>query len=79
MIRGILVFGSAALADVAWAGWSMYAGDRRAFLAATWGVLIVLLGAVSVRAYVDNGWYLAPAAAGAWCGTFVMVRLIRGK
>ena len=74
MIRGILVFGSAALADVAWAGWSMYAGDRRAFLAATWGVLIVLLGAVSVRAYVDNALYLIPTAAGGWLGTYVTVR-----
>ena len=76
-MRWLAVFITAALADVAWASWTMHAGERRAAAAATWGVGIVLLGSVAVRAYVDSAWYLIPTCAGAWVGTYVTVRRSR--
>lgn len=73
-MRHVAVFLTAALADVAWASWTMHAAERRAAAAATWGVLIFLFGSVAVRAYVDDPIYLLPAAAGAWVGTYFTVR-----
>lgn len=72
--HAILVFGTACVADVFWARWSIESAKKHAGRAAFWGAWIVLIGVVNIDAYIDSRWYVIPAALGAALGTYVAVR-----
>jgi|GEM_PF-491851 hypothetical protein len=76
MERGIfvLVFLATLVSDILWALYIRRASSGHAFSAATFSLLIVLLGGFAVTEYVDNAAYLIPAALGAFIGTIITVR-----
>jgi uncharacterized protein YebE (UPF0316 family) len=52
--------------------------NEKALQASIWAVVVYLVGCYAVISYIDNHWLLLPAAAGAFCGTFVGMR-VRSK
>ena len=74
LLLALGVFATVAVGDWVWTRYSMAVASRHAHHAAVFAVLIVLVGAVSTLAYVDNHLMILPAALGAWVGTFFTVR-----
>ena len=74
VLRTLSVFLAAAVGDLTWTRWTLCCNRHRSLEAAAWGVGIVVLGATWVTAYVDNFWYVVPAALGAGLGTYLTVR-----
>jgi hypothetical protein len=73
ILEFIGVFTAAAIADVVWARWSIATSQLHALRSAVWGVLIILLGAISIFAYSVSAWFLIPAAMGGFVGTYFSV------
>ena len=69
-----MVFCSVALADFAWAKYMKHAADDRAFAAAAWSGVIMLLGAASTVLFVDDHSVITAAIAGAMVGTYVSIK-----
>ena len=71
----ILIFLATAASDVLWVFYIRRTSKGKAVSAAAFSSLIVLLGGLVVLAYVDNMWYLIPAAIGAFAGTIITIKL----
>ena len=75
LLKGLLVFLGAGLADVVWALYIRRAGEGKAASAGFLAALIILFGAYITIEYVENHWYLIPAVVGAFVGTYITVVL----
>jgi hypothetical protein len=73
-MKALAVFVAMTVLDFVWARYNMATTSNKAMLSALYSVTIVLLGAFSVISYTDNHVMLLPAAAGAFCGTYLAVR-----
>ncbi|MFA6407745.1 MAG: hypothetical protein WCV80_03515 [Candidatus Paceibacterota bacterium] len=71
----LLVFGATVISDMLWAFYIRRTNDRKALSAALFSAVIVLSGGLIVVAYVENNWYLLPAAMGAFVGTFISIHI----
>ena len=71
----ILIFLATAVSDVLWVFYIRRTSKGKAISAAAFSSFIVLLGGLVVLAYVDNMWYLIPAALGAFAGTIISIKL----
>jgi branched-subunit amino acid ABC-type transport system permease component len=71
----ILIFLATAVSDVLWVFYIRRTNKGKAISAAAFSSFIVLLGGLVVLAYVDNIWYLIPAALGAFAGTIISIKL----
>lgn len=63
-----------AVVDWAWARYAIALADRRALAGAVWAVMILLPSAFTITSYVHDPRMLAPAALGAFVGTYVSVK-----
>jgi len=70
----ILIFLATAVSDVLWVFYIRRTSKGKAISAASFSAMIVLLGGLVVLAYVDNMWYLIPAAIGAFVGTIITIK-----
>jgi len=68
-----VVFLSTLAADLLWAIYIRRVGEGKSMKAAIYSAFIVLLGAVAVGSYIENSWYLFPAVAGAFVGTWITI------
>jgi hypothetical protein len=68
------VFIAVLVADATWTLYIRATAERRPVLAATYSVAIVLMGGVTTLAVVASPWYLLPASAGAFVGTWWAAR-----
>ncbi len=73
--EAILIFLATAASDVLWVFYIRRTSKGKAISAAAFSSMIVLLGGFVVLAYVDNRWYLIPAAFGAFVGTILSIKL----
>lgn len=73
-IEAILIFLATAVSDILWVFYIRRTGEGKAAAAATFSSLIVLLGGLVILAYVNNQWYLIPAAFGAFVGTLITIK-----
>lgn len=73
--EAILIFFATAASDVLWVFYIRRTSKGKAISAAAFSAMIVLLGGLVVLAYVDNRWYLIPAALGAFVGTIISIKL----
>jgi divalent metal cation (Fe/Co/Zn/Cd) transporter len=73
-----LFFASAAL-DVIFAIYILAIGRGQALLAGFMSLLTYALMAVGIVNYVENKWYIAPVALGAFVGTYACVRYEANK
>ena len=70
----LLVFTVMFITDVLYALYFTSVRDNQAVMAATFGSSIYLLSALVTTKWIEDSWLLLPAVAGAWLGTFVVVR-----
>lgn len=61
--------------DVVFGRYALALTKRRATAAASWGALCVVFQGGVILSYVHDPWALLSAAAGAFCGTFVVTRV----
>lgn len=79
-VEVILIFFATTISDILWVFYIRRTGEGKAVGAASFSALIVLLGGLVVLAYVDNKWYLIPAAFGAFVGTVITIKFdLRNK
>ena len=72
-MKPFLVFVALFTLDFVWARYNICTTSGKALKAGYYSVIIILLGGFSVISYTEDHWMLLPAAAGAFCGTFVDV------
>ena len=53
--------------------------DNRAVAASAWAVVVYIIASVAVINYTADHWSLIPAGLGAFCGTWVGMRLRKPK
>lgn len=49
--------------------------EEQALKASSWAVVVFVVASVAVINYTTNHWLLIPAGIGAFCGTFVGIKL----
>ena len=64
---------SMAISDYMWAKYISTVASASAFAAASYGMVVVVLGAYIIVSYVEDKRMIAPAALGAWIGTYLAV------
>lgn len=71
------VFFAAIACDITWARYTLTVSAHKAFEASLWSVLIMLSGAVNIVAIAGDPWFIAPAAMGAFVGTYYTIKHAR--
>jgi hypothetical protein len=74
-----IVFVVAAVGDWVWAHWTLTVNAKRPLAAAWWAAAIVLVGIVSIDAYITSRLYVIPVAAGCAVGTYWTVKRERTR
>ena len=72
-IRGAVVVVAMAIGDFIWAKYISSIAERRALIAASWGSVVIALGAFITLSYVDDKRMIIPACIGAFLGTYFAV------
>lgn len=72
-MKALLAFLAMFVMDFVWAKYTTAIAEKRAMPAASWAILITLLSGYVITSYVNDPWMLAPAAAGAFAGTYAAV------
>ena len=79
ILIGVWVFFAYVAIDALYALYTLAVTNYRPARAATISSVMYLLLATGFLAFTHNAWYLMPAAAGGWIGTFLTVRLEKHK
>ncbi len=77
--RAFLIFLATSLSDILWVFYIRRTSEGKAFSAGLFSALIVVIGAFVIVSYVDNKFYLIPAALGAFIGTIITIKFDIGK
>ena len=75
MIDYITTFFAIFLLDVVYTYYLSCMADNHVMGASVWSVACYILGSIAVKNYTTNHWLLIPAMAGAFCGTYVGMKL----
>lgn len=75
--RYIVAFFLMVVLDYGWAKYISNIADKKALLAASWAVVIYVVGAVLVLLVVEDRAILIPASLGTFIGTYVAVKVKR--
>jgi hypothetical protein len=70
----VLVFVAMTALDFCYGEYTKAAADRRLYPAASWAMVLYLLGGFVAISYIDNHWMMVPAAFGAFSGTYLSIR-----
>lgn len=71
----IYVFLAVTFTEIIWVFYIKFVNLSKANRAGWIAVIIQLLGAVAVIAWISNRWFLIPVCFGAYIGTFVAIKL----
>lgn len=78
MLQWLIAFAGLTLTDIAWARYTAStSASSNPHVAARWAVVLFGLGGSVVVQYTTNPVLLIPAAAGAYAGTYLGVRLTK--
>jgi|GEM_PF-1014745 len=72
--KSVLVFLATVLSDTLWAMYIRRTNLGKALSASSLSAVIVLTAGVVAIEYVNNNWYLIPAALGAFVGTYITIK-----
>ena len=75
MIEYLTTFFAIFLLDIVYTYYLRCVQYDQALKASTWSVACYILGSVAVINYTTNHWLILPAIVGAFCGTFVGMKL----
>jgi uncharacterized protein YebE (UPF0316 family) len=71
----VLTFISLFCIDIFYTYYLRAVADNKALVASVWSIVVTILGAFVVINYTTDHMMLIPAALGAFCGTFVGMKL----
>lgn len=71
----LIVFGAMFVLDFVWAFYTKAIQKHRALASANWAVMILIFNGIAQIGYIGDPWLLLPAAAGAFGGTYLAMRL----
>lgn len=74
MVKAVSVFVTAFILDIAWALYIRRTASGKAMASAFFASLLMVLGAYNTMSYVNEPWLIAPIVAGAFIGTYLVVR-----
>ena len=74
LLKFLLVFLATGIGDMLWTFYIRRTGEGKAIQAALFSTAIMVTGGVVVITYVEDKWYLIPAALGALVGTYFAVK-----
>ena len=77
MIEYIVTFFSICVLDIVYTYYLRCVAQDNVLGASFWSVACYILGSVAVISYTTNHWLVIPAMAGAFCGTFIGMKLKR--
>lgn len=75
MLEYIFTFLSLFAIDIFYTYYLKAVADNKELTASLWSIVVTILGAFVVINYTTNHMLLIPAAAGAFCGTYVGLKL----
>jgi len=75
IIECIVTFFSIFLLDIVYTYYLRCVANDRVLGASFWSVACYILGSVAVISYTTNHWLIIPAVAGAFCGTYVGMKV----
>jgi hypothetical protein len=75
MIDFVTTFFAIFLLDVVYTYYLRCVTDNNVLGASFWSIACYVLGSIAVINYTSNHWLLIPAMAGAFCGTFVGMKI----
>ena len=75
IIECIVTFFSIFLLDIVYTYYLRCVANDRVLGASSWSVACYILGSVAVISYTTNHWLIIPAVAGAFCGTYVGMKV----
>ena len=75
MIDYVVTFFAVFFTDVFYTYYLKAVQDEQAIKASIWATVVFLIACVAVINYTTNQWLLVPAGAGAFCGTWVGMKI----
>jgi uncharacterized membrane protein YfcA len=75
MIDYLTTFFAIFLLDIVWTYYLRCVQYNQVLKASAWSVACYVLGSIAVIKYTTNNWLILPAMIGAFCGTFVGMKL----
>jgi hypothetical protein len=75
MIEYIVTFFAVFFTDIFYTYYLKAVQDEQVMRASMWAAVVFLIACVAVINYTTNYWLLIPAAVGAFCGTWVGMKL----
>ena len=78
MFSYIFTFIAVFFVDIFYTYYLKSVNESAALIAGFWGAVVWLIGSIAVIEYTANHWLLIPACLGAFCGTYVGIK-IRNK
>ena len=74
LFTALMVFVATGVGDMFWTFYIRRTSEGKALQASLFSGIIMLTGGIVVISYVENKWYLIPAAIGALVGTYITVK-----
>jgi len=74
LFKFLLVFIATGVGDMFWTFYIRRTGEGKALQASLFSAIIMITGGIVIITYVENKWYLVPAALGALAGTYFTVK-----
>lgn len=71
----IVTFIAVFVVDIFYTYYLKSINENKALTAGFWGAVVWLIGSIAVIEYTANHWLLIPACIGAFCGTWVGIKL----
>jgi uncharacterized membrane protein YfcA len=75
MTEWILTFFALFFTDVFYTYYLRAVNENRVYASSIWAVIVFLIASVAVINYTTDHWLLIPACLGAFCGTFVGIKI----
>jgi hypothetical protein len=75
MLSYILTFIAVFFVDIFYTYYLKSVNESKALKASFWGAVVWLIGSLAVIEYTANHWLLIPACIGAFCGTWVGIKI----
>ena len=74
LFKFLLVFIATGVGDMFWTFYIRRTGEGKALQASLFSAAIMIAGGIVIITYVEDKWYLIPAALGALVGTYFTVK-----
>ena len=75
MLSYIITFTLVFFVDIIYTYYLKAVNESNALKSSFWGAVVWIIGSLAVIEYTTNHWLLIPACLGAFCGTYVGIKI----